>query len=458
MHPSVAEIVAALAADLGVQPGPVLIEGADPVTASPHRLGDASASAIALFGQQIAGIAGISEVVGVRVEDAIDQLRAGFLTTVNGHSAEHLSEDPSGWRNCDFYQARDGRWIFLWTYGPHERDAVCRVLDCPPLRNRIAESVREWDAFPLEDAICQVGGIAAVARSAAEWRSSAVGRVSMAQPVIRLDRIGDAEPRPLPHGDRWPPLSGFRVLDLTHVIAGPMAGKLLATFGANVLHVSRPDKPDRYESVARTGGGKRNAHCDLREPAQADQLRDLCSGADVFVNNYRGMAERGFDAATLAERASGIIVLEYHCWGLDGPWAHRGGYDHLACSATGFSHAEGWGAAPSLPPTGLLNDYLSAYLGASGVLAALRRRAVEGGNWRVRVELARVCTWVQELGTFAPEWIRGRPPLGAPTIAMHTTSGPFGTTVEPVVPLSFGTLPTPAPQPATLLGTAPLQW
>ncbi|WP_020661923.1 CoA transferase [Amycolatopsis benzoatilytica] len=452
------EIVAALAADLGVEAGKVQIVGADPVTPSPHRLGESAAAAIALFGQQIAAIAETGQPVRVRVDEAVDQLRSSYLTTINGQPAHHLAEDPAALGNNDFYRARDERWIFLITTYPHQRDAVCKVLNCPPSRDRIAEAAQHWDAFALEDAVCAAGGVAAVVRSAEEWRASAVGQASLAHPVIRLERIGDAEPRPLPETGHWPPLGGLRVLDLTHVIAGPFATKLLAAFGANVLHVTRPDLPDPQAMIALTGGGKRNAYCDLREPGQADRLGELCAEADVFVNAYRGMTARGFDAETLAARSPGLVALDFHCWGADGPWARRGGFDQLACAATGFAQAEARDGIPSLPPTYLLNDYLAAYLGAAGVLAAVRRRAVEGGSWRVRVELARVCTWVQELGVFPLEQVRHLPRPDAPAIGRHPTQGPMGTIVEPALPLDFGGLPTPVPKPPHLLGTSPLAW
>lgn len=461
---SAIDIVNALGKMLGVESGPIRIEGADPITCSRHRIGDASAASIALFGQQIAAIAGSSETVGVRIEQAIDALRASFLFTVNGLPWEYLDINPAGTRlpaGCklsDFYRTKDDRWIYLSTDYPNHRDALFRVLKAPPIRDRFVEAIGHWNGFALEDALAAAGGVASVVRNASEWRDSDAGKASMAHPVIRLERIGDAEPRPLSRADRWPPLNGLRVLDLTHIIAGPFATKLMATFGANVLHVSRPDLPDFHSCLVLANGGKRNAYCDLRDSAQADQLRSLCTDADVFVHNYQGLDARGFGAEELARLAPGIVVLEISCYGFDGPWAVRGGFDGLAQNVTGFTETEGRDGVPSYSPTLYLNDYLAGWFGAAGVLAALRRRANEGGSWRVRIDLARVCTWVQELGVFPEEIVRDLPPPGAPNTALHATTGPFGTTLEPVVPLDFGLLRTPTPQPATLLGTAPLKW
>lgn len=360
-----------------------------------------------------------------------------------------VAEDPTALANNGFRRTADG-WIFLITTYPHQRDAVCRVLDCPPLRDRIAEEAARWRSVELEDAVCAAGGVAAAVRTGEQWAAHPAGRHLAGRPVVEVERIGDAPPEPVP--DR------LRVLDDTHVIAGPVAAKLLGTFGADVLHVSRPDLPDPLAMVALTGGGKRNAWLDLRDPVQAATLRDLVGGADVFVNAYRGTGARGFGPEDLAERRPGIVALDLHCWGADGPWATRGGFDQLACSATGFALEEGAGGPPSLPPTHLLNDYLAAWLGAAGVLAALRRRAVEGGSWRVRVTLAGVCTWVRELGMFTAAQVADLPRPGAPTIGMHVVDGPMGRLVEPVLPLEFDGRPAPLPGPPQLLGTAAATW
>ncbi|OZC88853.1 CoA transferase [Rhodococcus sp. 06-412-2C] len=438
------------------------VVGSDPLVPSPHRLADATSAAIAAFGLQIAGIAEDAgrapQTVTVRAEDAIDQLRATYLTTVSGVPAAHLTEDPRALGNNDFYQCRDGRWIFLITTYAGLRDAVCQVLNCPPFPDRIADAAVHWDAYALEDAVVAGGGVAAVVRSTEEWRATEMARYLLGRGVIELEQIGPGPREALPGGADWPPLSSLRVADLTHVIAGPVSTRLLATFGADVMHVSRPDLPDPISMVAMTGGGKRNAFADLRNAEQRDAFRRLCAGADVVVDSYRGMDRRGFGAHDLAALRPGVVVCEYHCWGADGPWGERGGFDQLACSATGFAESENFDGRPSLPPTYLLNDYLAAYLGAAGTVAALRRRAIMGGSWRVRVNLDRVCMWVQDLGLFHQDDVAALPRPSRPNIDLVTVDSPFGPITEPVLPLAFSDVPTPVwgvPRP---LGSSPLQW
>ena len=208
---------------LGPQDHPAVsaasVVGGDPLTPSPHRLADSTSAAIASFGLQIAGVAedaGCAPTeVTVRAEDAIDQLRASYLTTVSGVPAKHLVEDPALLGNNDFYRCRDGRWVFLITTYPGLRDAVCRVLNCPAYKDRIAEAAAHWDPFALEDAVCAAGGVCAVVRTTDEWRASVVGRHLIDRPVVEIEQIGESEPEPLIAAGQWPPLGGMKVVDLT---------------------------------------------------------------------------------------------------------------------------------------------------------------------------------------------------------------------------------------------------
>lgn len=461
---TVREIVDELTAVLGTDQHDVhttvVVDGGDPVTPSPHRLADAMSAAIATFGLQMASLAEAvgapPQTVSVHAAEAIDQLRAAYLTSVSGVPIGVLVEDPRALGNNDFYRCADDRWIFLITTFAGLRDAVCGVLDVPPLPERIAAAARSWDAFALEDAICSAGGVCAVVRSAEEWAAHPAGRHLIGRPVVEIERIGDGPPAPLPRGAGESLLDGIRIVDLTHVIAGPVSTKLLAEHGADVLHVTRPDLPDPVGMVASTGGGKRNAFADLRRPEHRAAVEELLGTADVLVTGYRDMARFGLSAAAVAGSRPGTVVVDYHCWGADGPWADRGGFDQLACSATGFAAEEGSEGVPSLPPTHLLNDYLAAYLGAAGTVAALRRRSMEGGSWRVRITLASVCSWVRELGAVTG-WTDLDMP-GDPVIELTTQPTVFGTVTEPAVPFRMSPAGTPGHRPPTPLGSDTLRW
>jgi crotonobetainyl-CoA:carnitine CoA-transferase CaiB-like acyl-CoA transferase len=466
VSPPVGEIVDDLMAVLGADQrglaSTAIIEGSDPVTPSPHRLADAMSAAIATFGLQMASLAEAGgappQTVSVRAIEAVDHLRAAYLTTVSGVPVAALTEDPRALGNNGFYRCRDGRWIFLITTFAGLRDAVCRTLDVPPLPERIADAAGSWDAFALENAVCAAGGVCAVVRSAQEWAAHPAGRHLSGRPVVEIDRVSNRPLVPMPPTTATSLLEGVRVLDLTHVIAGPVSTKLLAEHGADVLHVSRADLPDPIGMVASTGGGKRNAFADLRRPDDLAQIHELLRSADVLVTAYRDLARFGLSPDIVMRAHPGIVAVDFHCWGADGPWGDRGGFDQLACSATGFAMEEAVDGVPSLPPTHLLNDYLAAYLGAAGIVAALRRRAREGGSWRVRLTLAAVCTWVRELGTLDAETTAHLPRPGAATVELTRQSTVFGDLLEPAAAPRVTPMGTPAHRAPWPLGSGSLTW
>ncbi|MFE6691559.1 CoA transferase [Streptomyces sp. NPDC057743] len=462
------EIVSRLLHTLG-DPDPargaedITVVGTDPLVPSVHRLADAMSAAIGVFGRQTATLGEARghrhQNVEVQAKAAIDQLMATYHTTLSGRPIGALLDDPALLANNDFYRARDGRWIFIITTYPHLRDAAYSVLRCGLDQVGIARAAADWDAFTLEEAICARGGVACAVRSRDEWLAHPAGRYVAQRPVVEIERVGDGPVRPLaPIGEADEALTDIRVLDLTHVIAGPVSTRLLAQFGADVLHLTRPDRPDPIPMIAMTGGGKRNAYCDLRDAHDRAAFHDALQDADVFVSAYRGLARHGASTEELVRRRPGLITLEYHAWGTEGPWGERGGFDQLACSATGFA-VEEWTDRPSLPPTYLLNDYLAAYLGAAAVATVLRRRATEGGSWRIRVTLAGVCHWVQELGLLAREDVLDLPrPGGTPLAALSTTATDFGPITEPATPFAYGGRPVPQPGRRSPLGSAALQW
>ncbi|MGK4578592.1 CoA transferase [Kitasatospora sp. HPMI-4] len=444
--------------------GTVVISGADPVTPSVHRIGDAAAAALAALGSEVAAVhrerGGAIQDVTVSVEAAVRQLMAVFFTRMRGIPVAQLQEDPNLLGNSDFYRAADGRFVYVLFSYPQLRDIACQVLDCPPDRGRIAAAVAQWDALELEDSICSRGGTAIAVRTRQEWRAHPQGRLLDEGPLIRIERLGESAPEPLPAADGGLPLAGVRVLDNTHVIAGPIAARITAELGADVLHMSAPSHPDPVGMIVETGIGKRAAFCDLLDPAQAAAFRSVLAGTDLYVCNYLNLDAKGFGPAALAEYRPGLVVLDFLGWGTEGPWAQRGGFDQLASAATGFAAEEGSFDAPRLPPTYLLNDYLAAVLGAAGALEALRRRAREGGSYRVHVNLAKVCMWVQDLGLLPHARMAGLP---APDphqdeVELATVHGPFGEVCYLPTQVGYSTLAPRLTRTAEPLGASPFAW
>ncbi|MDF0528718.1 CoA transferase [Tsukamurella sp. 8F] len=468
---TVDDVLQGLYRDLGFDPaahvGEVDIAGQDPVVPSVHRIGDAAAAALAALGSEVSSLwvdrGGEAQDISVSVEAAICQLMAIWSTRVNGVTADLLMEDPNLLGNSDFYRAGDGRYIFVLLSYPALRDIACGVLDCPPDRRRMSEVIARWNAFDLEEAVCSRGGTAIAVRTQEEWRAHPQGRILADGPLIDITRVADSPPEPLlpldPVADALP-LTGARVLDNTHVIAGPIAARILAELDAEVLHVSTPVHPDPIGMIVETGIGKRSAFCDLTDSEDARRFRHLVGGADVYVCNYLDLDAKGYGPLALVEERPGLVVLDYHGWGLSGPWSRRGGFDQLACAASGFSAEEGSFDGPRLPPTHLLNDYMASILGAAGVIEALRRRARDGGSYHVHVDLAKVCMWIQDLGLFDRARVAELPAPDPAAVGLEPASvtGPFGATTYLPTQIGYSTLRPRLRRSAEPLGASPLEW
>ena len=400
--------------------------GEIPRLAARHKLTLAAAAAI---GAQASVVAALwRHAGGPRQTIAIDKLQA----TAALHPALFQRQGGAAMPallalkelKSDFYKTADGRWFFpVGTYA-HHRDGALNLLNCANNAEAIAAAVARWEGLALEEAWAEARLPGIMARTAAEWAEHPQGQLLAAMPTISIRRIGDAPPEPLPRGER--PLSGLRVLDVSHVIAGPAAARGFAEHGADVLRVSAPLQPDPTPQILNTGIGKRSAYLDLKQADQAERARGLLAQADVFVQSWRpGAMERlGFGAERAIEARPGLIYVTVSAFGTTGPWGARGGFEQLGQAAAGVAIVEGEPGKPRLVPTYLLNDYLTAYLATTGGLAALLRRQREGGGWHVHVSLARTSMWVRSLG------LQDHPanPIRAEDMrpALETRDSPFG--------------------------------
>jgi hypothetical protein len=290
----------------------------------------------------------------------------------------------------------------------------------------VRDAVASRPAVDVEDAVLAAGGAAAAMRDRDDWLTDGPGAAVRSERLVAIERIGDAPPRPFPRLDRtradrmlaeqalvdraspgnvlamWTvadlALSGVRVLDLTHVIAGPVAARTLAAHGADVLHVTDPNRPVLERVVMDTDFGKRSCHVDIDTPAGRDTLRELAAGADAFLQSYRpnSLARKGFGPAELARVAPGIVIVSLAAYGHTGSWRDRRGFDSLVQMSCGIAAEQGMDTPRPLPAQAL--DHGTGWLAALGVITALRRRANEGGSWHVRLSLARTAEWLHDLG------------------------------------------------------------
>ncbi|MEL6577195.1 MAG: CoA transferase, partial [Pseudomonadota bacterium] len=197
------------------------------------------------------------------------------------------------------YRASDG-WIKLHTNAPHHRARALQVLGCDATKEAVAQAVGAWGKTALETAIVEAGGCAAAMHSLAAWQNHPQGLTVGRAPLIEW-RDSDAAGRPLA-------LEGLRVLDLTRVLAGPVATRFLAGFGAQVLRIDPPDwnEPGVEPEVTL---GKRCAGLDLRSKAGRRAFEELLGAADVLVHGYRpgALAGLGYSAEEMRGLAPALI-------------------------------------------------------------------------------------------------------------------------------------------------------
>jgi crotonobetainyl-CoA:carnitine CoA-transferase CaiB-like acyl-CoA transferase len=178
---------------------------------------------------------------------------------------------------------------------------------------------------------------------------------------------------PFPESGR--PLAGIKVLDLTRILAGPIAARTLAENGADVLMVTARHLPQVPEHVKDTSHGKRSCFLDFNKPEDLATLKKLVREADVFSQGYRpGIMDKfGLSPEQLAAERPGIIYLSISAYGHGGPFSNRGGWEQIAQCATGICLDNG-DERPTLLPASAC-DYTTGYNGAYGVACARAPRA-----------------------------------------------------------------------------------
>jgi CoA transferase family III len=316
-----------------------------------------------------------------------------------------------------FWRAADG-WVRTHANYPWHREALLRAVGTTGEPDAVAAAIAGLGAREVETLVTGAGGVAAAVRSEDTWRAEPPGVAVAAAGLVEGAEIAGAPPRH--RGAGRLPASGLRVLDLTRVIAGPVATRYLGALGADVLRLDPPHRPEiaaqAYDSLL----GKRSAVLDLRTAEGNTRLHELLSGADVLVHGYRPHAlERfGLTPEALAERHPGLVVVSLSAWGRSGPWGGRRGFDSIVQAACGIAVAESPdGERPGTLPCQLL-DHGTGYLCAAAVLCALAAQSARGGTLFRELSLART-----------GHWLLSQPRTGTATAGESGGEGPWLTTL-----------------------------
>ena len=355
------------------------------------------------------------------------------------------------------YRTRDG-WIRLHTNAPHHRAAAERILGAGGVRSAVAAAVAGWRAGELEAAIIEADGCAAQMRSTAEWERHSQGRAVAAEPLVHVEPAGAAAERLQVDAPPARPLRDVRVLDLTRVLAGPVASRFLAGYGADVLRIDPPGW-EEASLVPEVTLGKRCARLDLREPADREVFEGLLAGADVLLHGYRpGALERlGFGEAARRRIAPLLIDVALCAYGWSGPWAARRGFDSLVQMSAGIADTGMRWRRSEVPvplPVQAL-DHATGYLMAAAAIRAVTRRLGGGPVTSAKLSLARTALLLRANPA------RGEPPFapeGEGDVSDVVEDTPWGSARRVAVPLSVAGAPLRWDSPACDLGSSPPAW
>lgn len=450
------QLVHAYEAGLGLAPSP-LADVADPgarlaATLPVWALAGGSVAAVQLAANRFRAASGLATRPVVLAPARVSAAFASERLFRHSGAAPAIFSPLSG-----FFRTADG-WVRTHANYPHHRRSLAAALGLAADADveRVGARLAAMSGAEVEAVVLDAGGIAVRVRAEGEWSDSPMGRAAAAGPLAALDRRADrstaesidrvtpratdrsapptgcaAQPTPAwvpprsgalskhtPTVDR--PLRGLRVLDLTRVLAGPVATRTLALLGADVLRIDPPRLPEIDWQFRDTCQGKRSTLLDLR--TNLTMFEQLLDEADVLVTGYRPGALATAGVRTAAR--PGLIHASVSAWGVAGPWGDRRGFDSIVQAATGISLLEGSMDRPGALPVQAL-DHASGYLLAAGTIDALRARADDGHGRDVRVSLARTASWLLS-GDRTPQHPTAAPPDPADTVTHGevTTAAP----------------------------------
>jgi crotonobetainyl-CoA:carnitine CoA-transferase CaiB-like acyl-CoA transferase len=443
--------------------GKLTFYGGDPILPSPVRFGTMAAIGLAARSVALAALwrqtTGDGQDISVDVRKALRRF-CGFFDgkweTINGRPPAPGGYAFSPFINDPFFrETRDGRHVLALDFYPQLFVRTLNFLGCSPSTESINNAIHKWNAVELEEAAAAEGLVMAMVRTNEEFRREPqYTDVLSKMPLITVEKIGESDPVPLKASDNLP-LAGVRALGMGHVIAGAGIGRDLSLYGADVLNIWRPRDSEIETFAWDVQVGMRSTILDDAKEDRA-QFNRLLRDTDIFFANKRPgfLKKHGLDAETLCQQKPGLIHATVLLHGEQGPWSNRPGFDEMGAAVSGVFTIEGSPTQPKQPPIVPIADNVVGWLGTTGTLAALRRRAIDGGSYRVTVSLTRTVLWLLSLGIFdkafakttagsteehtyiAPDLFTAETPLGTyqgmtDQIVMSRTPGAYRTVLVP---------------------------
>lgn len=381
-------------------------------------------------------------------------LNSGQMHFLNGYGTL-MDTWPVGPDNGT-YRTADGRHVTMIGLHPHLRDALLDFLGSANTAAAIQAVVAGKYAQSLEDHAAAAHLAVGMVRSPEEWLTHPQGALTAERPIIEIHRRGNSDGgrRLGPAVHR--PLEGLRVVELTHLVAGPTIGRLLAEQGADVIKVQPPMGDWVLPLWLDVSWGKRNISLDIKSRSGMQRFLSLLSDADVLVSSQRpeALAKLGLDEEGLRRVNPGLVFAEVSCFVPDSPWEARRGFEQIAQAVTGVMSVHSAKLADPTVVTVLMNDYVTGYLGAIGTVAALAERETGGGFWRVSASLTRCA--MAALTTVRDEDSEPYAPVGMQDLVDFAVDqqSPSGTFTRLAPTVTFSHTPSFAEQPTNWPGTS----
>jgi crotonobetainyl-CoA:carnitine CoA-transferase CaiB-like acyl-CoA transferase len=249
------------------------------------------------------------------------------------------------------YRTKDGRWYHL--HGSMNALPTMEMLGVEDSDVSTEEAfgiytkkVAEWDSQDIEkvanEKFKQAG---VICYTPGEFFASEHGKIMSEEPLWTSTRV-PAPKKTWPEAkdtDRYSPLAGIRVLDLSRVIAAPAVSKILSVLGADVIRVSCSRLPEYSATMPDLQTGKKDVDIDLKTIEGRKTLSELIKDADVLVDGYRpgALARLGFDSKSLRELSPSLIYMRENCYGFKGPLSYRSGWQQISDCLVGLSYLQG---------------------------------------------------------------------------------------------------------------------
>ena len=308
------------------------------------------------------------------------------------------------------YKTKDNHYISFHTYYQSQQKKLVEAMklnkpydkftltSTKKDRRYLKKEVAKWNSEELENLAFDCGACACILRSRDEWENTEVGKAVKDMPLIRFEETGNHK---LELNDDLSkgPLTGIKVLDLTHIIAGPACSRILAEYGADVLLVRRGSYKEQEQAMLELDGwaGKDSIQLDLNKADDLAKIKELIKEADIITYSYQNGC---FDKFGLSEEEirkinPNIIYSNLMCFS-DSVWKERPGWAPLAEDITGLSIRNGSKENP-VNLNGVPLDYIPGFILALGTLIAIRDNLKTGKVSKVTTSLTRGAVLLHEV-------------------------------------------------------------